>query len=267
MEISNDFHSYNATSSDFNENIKLLYQDNIHQEAVFNSDDLNGAKIFRRTLSNPSGLCSTFNMLEDKEMFTSEIADSYINHNDSEYKEVRKPRYASSSGFNSGLIVQVIDLFSSRCSLVPSFSIHLHSPYDYPGIEKEIHLIPFGSFSQIAITPKVTFTPNRLISYDTSIRHCYFEHEKKLKFFKIYTYSNCELECLVEQTLRDCKCVMFDMPHEKETRMCQTINDTKCTDKSYWRLQKNVTKCDCLPTCNEIQYDFKISYIPTNNSR
>jgi amiloride-sensitive sodium channel len=31
---------------------------------------------------------------------------------------------------------------------------------------------------------------------DLSIRKCYFDNERKLKFFKIYTQKNCEQECV-----------------------------------------------------------------------
>jgi hypothetical protein len=43
-------------------------------------------------------------------------------------------------------------------------------------------------------------------------RQCYIAGERQLKFFKIYTKSNCELECLTNLTLRYCNCSAFFMP-------------------------------------------------------
>ncbi len=43
-------------------------------------------------------------------------------------------------------------------------------------------------------------------------RQCYFDGERQLKFFQIYTKANCELECLTNLTLRYCNCSAFFMP-------------------------------------------------------
>jgi hypothetical protein len=45
-------------------------------------------------------------------------------------------------------------------------------------------------------------------------RQCYFSRERELKFFKIYTKANCELECLANLTLRYCNCSLFYTPSE-----------------------------------------------------
>lgn len=43
-------------------------------------------------------------------------------------------------------------------------------------------------------------------------RQCFFDTERQLRFFKIYTQRNCELECLANFTVKTCGCAKFSMP-------------------------------------------------------
>lgn len=51
-------------------------------------------------------------------------------------------------------------------------------------------------------------------SWSPNIRHCYYQHERTLKFFKIYSINNCEIECIANNTLNMCGCVAFFHPSE-----------------------------------------------------
>lgn len=46
-------------------------------------------------------------------------------------------------------------------------------------------------------------------------RQCFFEKERILKFFNVYTQPNCELECLANYTVDLCGCAKFSMPSNK----------------------------------------------------
>lgn len=60
-------------------------------------------------------------------------------------------------------------------------------------------------------TPTLHVIDDALKSWSPEQRNCFLEHEKKLKFFKIYTRINCEHECLSEAMLQACDCVPFYM--------------------------------------------------------
>lgn len=47
-------------------------------------------------------------------------------------------------------------------------------------------------------------------------RQCYFDEERHLKFFKVYSETNCELECIANYTLSICGCVKFSMPRKNK---------------------------------------------------
>jgi acid-sensing ion channel, other len=70
----------------------------------------------------------------------------------------------------------------------------IFSPFDLPLSIKQEPLLSGHSY-QIVLEPKITKSDESLQSIAPATRKCYFEGERKLKFFKIYTQSNCELEC------------------------------------------------------------------------
>lgn len=61
----------------------------------------------------------------------------------------------------------------------------------------------------IDYTPSLTVVDKKLTSWPPEQRNCFMEHEKKLKYFKIYTKVNCEHECLSDAILQTCGCVPF----------------------------------------------------------
>jgi amiloride-sensitive sodium channel len=95
--------------------------------------------------------------------------------------------------------------------------------------------VAFNKSVSIIVKPKITRTSESLMSYDPNVweltvishffiyiislwisrRQCYFDGERQLKFFQIYTKANCELECLTNSTMRYCNCSAFFMPSKQ----------------------------------------------------
>jgi hypothetical protein len=122
-------------------------------------------------------------------------------------------------------------------------------------------------------------------------RQCYFAGERQLKFFKIYTKSNCELECMTNLTLRYCNCSAFYMPRKsigfifkyqliifylsgsKETPICKYDQHLNCPGYAQTMISKfsqlnficdtslidKEIDCNCLSSCDEIFY--KVYYV------
>ncbi|XP_017770397.1 PREDICTED: pickpocket protein 28-like [Nicrophorus vespilloides] len=184
------------------------------------------------------GVCFTFNMLDRKELFNDDmlIFKDYLQHNQSsvgwnlEYgygKNVKKntyPRRALFSGATKGL--QVIMLANDKdldyiCGdSLQGYKILLHHPAEVPRVSQQYFRVPLNQAVVAGIKPEVMTTSSELQSYPPEKRQCYFPNERNLRFFKIYTQQNCEVECLANFTLRLCKCVDFHMPHAKFTPIC-----------------------------------------------
>lgn len=45
-----------------------------------------------------------------------------------------------------------------------------------------------------------------------SRRQCFFNKERALRFYKVYSQKNCEMECIANFTFAKCGCVKFSMP-------------------------------------------------------
>lgn len=160
------------------------------------------------------------------------------------------------------------------------FKLILHSPTDIPRFYKHFYRIGMKREVSFSVKPHVIRTSKNLYNYKLETRKCYFENERKLKFFKIYTQSNCELECLTNYTLNLCHCVRFGMPFDNTTQVCNVVKNT-CTfnvgaQMMLKKLNRNLKKenammqgqnheineddkCKCLPTCTSIKYNAVIS--------
>lgn len=74
--------------------------------------------------------------------------------------------------------------------------------------------MPLLEATRIVITPTITTTSDALNTYEPEQRGCYFNSERRLRFFQTYTQSNCETECFANLTVNACGCVKFSMPSE-----------------------------------------------------
>lgn len=105
-----------------------------------------------------------------------------------------------------------------------------------------------------------------------SSRQCYFEHERYLRYFKVYTQANCELECLTNYTMFKCNCVTFTMPRNSATPVCgpakidcYRLAEFEVISKEFHEsidqpeacISKTV--CNCMPSCTAISYNSEIS--------
>lgn len=157
---------------------------------------------------------------------------------------------------------------------VQGFKILLHTPAEIPRVSKQYFRVPMQQEVVISVKPNMMTTSAGLKDYSPFRRQCFFNHERYLKFFKSYTQNNCELECLSNYTRNACGCVKFSMPRDKDTRICGQ-KDIQCYDKAEDSLlgedmksgvtsnkdknTRNVTDCNCLPSCTSINYDAEIS--------
>lgn len=97
-------------------------------------------------------------------------------------------------------------------TLVPGYKLFLHTPFDALRSTDSSIRVPFAEEINVSIKPKMYFTAKTLRDYKPNQRKCYFESERKLRFFKSYSRENCETECLANYTLNACSCVKFSMP-------------------------------------------------------
>jgi amiloride-sensitive sodium channel len=142
-----------------------------------------------------------------------------------------------------------------------SFTYILHLPNEIPTIFHDQHSLPYGTQKMVTLTAVSYKTDDELRGYPPETRGCYFENEKRLKFFKSYTKNHCDLECLANHTLATCGCVKFSMPRSQDTPVCG-IKNVACYESAMENWpdedeQDIEAPCGCLRTCNDIEYSVR----------
>lgn len=99
----------------------------------------------------------------------------------------------------------------SHCGEGDGFNVALTIPGD---TVKRLDLIyiEMNQMVYILIKPKLIITSEKLRSYSPNERQCFFDSERRLRFFKIYTQNNCETECLANYTKQECGCTRYSFP-------------------------------------------------------
>ncbi|XP_065354330.1 pickpocket protein 28 [Calliphora vicina] len=156
---------------------------------------------------------------------------------------------------------------------IQGFKVLLHSPNDVPLVSKQFVRIPMSKEVSIAVKPNMITTSAGISDYHPHRRQCFLNSERHLKFFKIYTQNNCELECLTNFTYSKCGCVKFSMPRTIDMPVCgedkihcynraeddllfkEFSEGLKNTDFNY----RGETECNCMPACTSLVYNTEIS--------
>lgn len=202
------------------------------------------------------GICTTFNMLDQKDLYRKGIHSSLKNP----YHGTRSnwtlfgydtlkgetyPHRILGAGKKAGLTLQLAmkktDINYACKTAINGYRMTLHTPGDFPRPSTQFYSIPFDASSLVSVKLRVISTARTLRNYSPKVRQCYFHGEKKLKFFKIYTQSNCELECMAEFVYNECGCVRFSMPRDNVTKVCDDAQE-KCVDRTEFKWIMNVIR-------------------------
>ncbi|KXJ77447.1 hypothetical protein RP20_CCG007541 [Aedes albopictus] len=244
-------------------------------------------ELFSETLTD-EGICFTFNGFSTYDMFRDGVLHdeyNYLNEPknltgwslESGYVPRKKleshPIRVLGSGFGAGLTIELLALeddIEQHCRVQQGFKVIIHPSTEYPQVTKSFALVTYSRDVTIAVRPVIMSTSSELLSYHPTRRHCYFNHERQLKFFRVYTQSNCELECVTNYTLKMCGCVKFSMPRSAKTRICRT-SEIACVlsaenrmllqsaKRRLKKLQTYGSACNCIPGCTSIHYDTEIT--------
>ncbi|XP_055310958.1 pickpocket protein 28-like, partial [Sitodiplosis mosellana] len=149
--------------------------------------------------------------------------------------------------------------------IIKGFKLTLTPPGETRKPATYYYQILFSEQAEIFIKPKLVTTSQTLRKYSPSQRQCFFTSERQLRFFRIYTQNNCQVECLSNFTQIECDCVKFSMPRDKNTKICGTAS-IRCyrnaEDKLFGEdvideFENDTVKlyrehCNCLPACTSI---------------
>lgn len=194
--------------------------------------------------------------------------------------------------FHVMMQVSLDDIEYLCAGVIEGFKVTLNTPGDMRRSSTRYFNALLSEQVDIFIDPKMITTSKKLRRYKPIQRQCFFNFDRNLRFFKIYTKSNCEAECIANYTLLKCGCVKFSMPRkitmikpinpnsfllkpwflgDKNTKICGT-GRAQCYRDAEKKLfgedvidhvRKDSSKvfratCDCLPACTSIKYSADI---------
>ncbi|XP_073819616.1 pickpocket protein 28-like [Musca autumnalis] len=253
------------------------------------TDDTDCIRYFRKTYTE-EGLCFTFNGLNASDLYredTVQYQDIEIEntHNDSYFLR-RKLSWSLEEGYapdtdlhnsyparvlNSGIKAGISAVLTNYkgdidygCRVFDQgYKLVIHSPNDVPQVSRHFLHIPMSEATTIAVLPNMMTTSEGIAKYRPEKRQCYMANERLLRYFKVYSEKNCELECLTNFTLQLCGCVKFSMPRTRDMPVCRE-NDISCYDEAEEKLMlqqftENIDNCNCLPACTSLDYNVEIS--------
>ncbi|KAJ3646113.1 hypothetical protein Zmor_023717 [Zophobas morio] len=271
-----------------NQFFKTISETKINLTDMFTVCSYNGEyqceKLFTPVIID-EGLCYSFNIFGREDIFKDhmynyeqyyhvpqKIADFF--DMETGYKENvgvdTYPRRALMSGVGNGLTIffkfdEEID--DPLCTgPLQGFRVLIHSPWDVPLLKTHYFRMPSNKVVAAAMEAELVQTSEDLRKFKPKKRKCYMHDERPLKYFKMYTQSNCLLECRTNHTLKKCGCVQYFMPRDNTTRICGN-RFAACVlyaEHSLIKIQMEANVrgyhfCDCQPACSNLKFSIETS--------
>lgn len=95
---------------------------------------------------------------------------------------------------------------------ISGFNLFFSTPSVTISPKRQWIRIPSMEHNFLYIKPTIWMTSNDLRDFKPNERHCIYNHERQLRFFKYYSRPSCEAECLANFTQKQCGCVKLSMP-------------------------------------------------------
>jgi acid-sensing ion channel, other len=220
-EIFSDIDPKNETNCDNCSKILLRLMgkvDSIFKFCEHTQLDNHCSEMFKAVITE-DGVCYTYNGLDIYRNDTPRTEDWTLENG--YRKDTGRTDVFPRAGSMYSLIVllRVYKTFNDGVckGLINGFRIYLHLPNEVPQISKHYFMMPYQQLVRLSISPRMITTARELREFSVDKRQCFFSDERYLRFFKHYTQSNCELECLANMTVTKCGCLRFNMPRKLRT--------------------------------------------------
>lgn len=179
------------------------------------------------------------------------------------------PEHTHDIGLQSSLMIVLKEMKYNLDALCSGgsqgFIISAHVPNERPQMFKRYFYMPMEQTVLLTVDPLLVQTDDEVLAYDLSVRQCYKNEERKLRFYKQYTIHNCRLECLTNFTLSRCGCVKYSMPRSQGTKICGPgkLDCYRNADGDAFKTL-GLPRCNCLQSCTFIKYMGRLSQTAYN---
>ncbi|XP_030554452.1 pickpocket protein 28 [Drosophila novamexicana] len=254
-------------------------------------------------VATDEGICYQFNGLRPRDIYRDERYVSYVDPDEVDFQnyfDQDLPRLNEIKGnwsLDTGFVNQGQNSYPQRTvassvrngffaflqglehnydydcrSFKQGYKVFLNSPESVPLTSGNYILVPHGHEVMVSVLPNYVVSTDNLHEISPEKRQCYFDDERALRFFRSYSQSNCQTECLANFTMSKCGCVKFWMPKPLDVPVCGLESIacyTAAQDELYSLLQNQTIQqsldpnakvmCNCMPACTSLEYNFEIS--------
>ncbi|CAH1385089.1 unnamed protein product, partial [Tenebrio molitor] len=225
--------------------------------------EVNCSTIFSMRLTH-GGYCCVFNYVK----ITSDLNN-----------RIEEKPITTDAGVENGLYVAIANNFPDYYYTTlssPGAMISVFVPTDYPdkpsGAVTEI-LVPPNSENFVEIVPTTLTSVRDVANYPVAKRGCLFDKERITSFQRIYSQSDCNVDCRMMSIQAMCHCIPFMIPFSNSDTVC-TLADIPCLNRyrDKWnslfpygedigpylnKEKQDSLRCDkkCYPPCEETVYE------------
>ncbi|KAG7294744.1 hypothetical protein JYU34_022892 [Plutella xylostella] len=111
-----------------------------------------------------------------------------------------------------------------------------------------------GRWTTVEVSPVTYRTDPALRSLSPGRRQCFFQDERTLDYYSIYTDSNCKHDLLMRESKKQCNCVLFNWPTKVEEQLIYAYYEDSSSSHGGSGARS------CYPSCNDILYNNQVYY-------
>ena len=215
------------------------------------------------------GICHSYNptptlkMLK-KSYFTEVFEDTFK----TDFIEKRDIVNGTGSGSDYALNFYLMDgnILHKKDEAPTSFLMGLSTKNDYFDMKSTDQIIKPGVHTIWKVQAMEIVPSLDLHDLLVEERNCMFEDENQdLELFDKYSQTACEFECRIKQAEEACKCLPWYVPatpRSSRHAICDVYGNYcfKSIMKSIMNQEKPWKKCQCLPTCHNIEFTYTKEY-------
>jgi hypothetical protein len=156
-----------------------------------NKESLNFAEIVTRY-----GIGFAFNLLEDFKLYNLENVSNDFRFNYKATGSSRARPWKTGIQGDSGLRATFYEDDKIWIRVCRGNGVIVHSPFEPASHTSRFTALSYNKDVKILISLEIFQADDDLRSLAVDQRKCFFDDERKLTYFKVYTKNNCEAECL-----------------------------------------------------------------------
>ncbi|XP_076635476.1 sodium channel protein Nach-like [Colletes latitarsis] len=230
---------------------------NVISRCRFHGENKNCSKVFE-TRKTQDGFCCTFNYAIKKD-------DRSLNNGvDLRLDPLKVENFGEDQGL-SVLLEPLLDDYFYPIFPITGWKVMVFNPHDYPDMNSggliEI-FVPLETYQNVELDAIVSYGTRNILPYSLEHRKCVFPEEMTSPNAS-YTYSDCLVDCTIQDVWQTCKCIPFYLPNHVKWYTAVPNADLRDVKNNTQILHCN----RCYPLCSGVTYNAKTFEARLNRGR